>query len=145
MTIYNGTYTIESPKGGWQTFKIATQKADAKFAPNERIVSLMTGSDNEKDFTGFAFLKGDGRIFVWRKKQGIGHFDTYAKMLMQFIAQGDECQLARMGYKVKVSRCCLRCNRKLTTPESIDAGIGPECAGRIAKEKPVDLWAGVGV
>jgi len=27
-------------------------------------------------------------------------------------------------------RCC-RCGRQLTVPSSIDAGIGPECAGKI--------------
>ena len=34
------------------------------------------------------------------------------------------------GYTLlRESRCCV-CNRKLTVPESIEAGIGPECAGR---------------
>lgn len=130
--IYNGTYTIESPKGGWRTFRIHTQKATAKFAPNERIVSLLTGPDNSNDFTRFGFLKADGQILLWRKHR-TETFEQYAKMLRQFMLLGDECQIARMGYKIKVSRCCRRCNRKLTTPESIDAGIGPECAGREGK------------
>jgi hypothetical protein len=128
--IHNGTYTIASPKGGWRTFKISTQKADAKFAPNERIISLLTGADNTRDYTGFGFVKPDGQILIWRSKQTEA-FQTLAKMMMQFLRQGDDCQLSRMGYEIKVSRCCRRCNRKLTTPESIDAGIGPECAGKM--------------
>jgi len=27
---------------------------------------------------------------------------------------------------------CGRCNRKLTVPESIENGLGPECAGKMA-------------
>jgi hypothetical protein len=35
------------------------------------------------------------------------------------------------GYRLLVEGTCVRCNRRLTTPESIESGIGPVCAGRV--------------
>lgn len=131
--IFNGTYTIESPKGGHRTFRIKTQRDSSKFAPGERIVALLTGPDNTSSYTSFGFLRDDGTIKLFRKRD-TDVFQNYAKMLRQFMLLGDDSQIARMGYKCLVSRCCRRCNKKLTTPESIEAGIGPECA---TKEGPV--------
>ena len=52
----------------------------------------------------------------------------YADLLVS-LAKGEEID----GHELLVSRHCLRCNRVLTTPESIESGVGPECAKREAK------------
>jgi hypothetical protein len=44
--------------------------------------------------------------------------------------QGDECELPK-GLKVHHEGRCCRCGRKLTVPESIETGLGPECASRL--------------
>lgn len=120
---HNGTLTAENvATGEWRTFQIKTQPEDANFAPGERIAYLLTGADNENDFTGFAFVKDDGRLFVWKKKRGT-IFDAYAKMLERPERYAKTVRFFFQGR-------CRRCNRKLTTPESVSAGIGPICAGR---------------
>jgi len=93
------------------------------------VVELLTGADNTSSYTSFGFLRDDKRVQLFRTKQN-EHFLTLSKMLSQFILLGDECQLARMGYTCMTSKLCRRCGRKLTTPESITAGIGPECAAK---------------
>lgn len=53
--------------------------------------------------------------------------ETYSRMLVAVI--GGET----WGGKIRVlsSGACAICGRKLTTPESIDRGIGPECWGKV--------------
>lgn len=130
--IFNGTYTIENRvTGEHRTFKIRTQKEDASFAPGKRILSLLTGNDNEHSYTGFAFVNEDG-IAVWRSKQG-GDFDVFARMVWSLALDGGFSSYADR-YTLLVSGSCIRCNRKLTTPASIKSGIGPVCDGRDSKE-----------
>jgi hypothetical protein len=140
MMLANGVYTIENEAGDHRTISIRTQAQDAKFAPGERIAAILAGPDNEEDYQGFAFVKDTG-FCVWRKKRGqngrISTFEWYAKILEAIDLEPSEMEevevdveLAGRKYTVMVSKRCIRCNRKLTTPESIRAGIGPVCAGR---------------
>lgn len=121
--IFNGTYTIQGPKGH-RTFRIKTQKDDATFAPGSRVIALLVGSDNTSDYKGFGFVKGD-QIFVWKSKRGTGDWETYAKLLRK-LALGEEVP----GYTLHLAGTCVRCNRKLTVPWSIENGIGPICASK---------------
>jgi hypothetical protein len=67
---HNGCVTMVNPKtGNHRTIRVETQPKDAKFAPGSRIVSLLTGSNNETDYTGFGFVTESGTVAVWRKKQ----------------------------------------------------------------------------
>lgn len=121
---HNGTVTVKSlATGDHRTFSVSTQKDDAEFAPGERIVSLLTGPENTSDFTSFGFVKPD-RIVVWRKKRGT-EFDRFARLL-------ERLESFESAEKVTVhfESTCRRCNRPLTTPESVESGIGPVCAGR---------------
>ena len=62
---FNGIYTVTNKETGeHRTFAVRTQKEDAKFAPGERIVALLTGPNNEDDYTGFGFVTPAG-IIVW--------------------------------------------------------------------------------
>lgn len=123
---HNGVLTIRSLRtGAHRTFKLCTQPADAEFAPGARVVSMLTGPDNETDYRGFAFLRPDGRIAVWKKYCGDTSWVQYATMLERLDAHVQVGNLT-----VEWSTSCRRCNRRLTTPESIELGIGPECAKR---------------
>lgn len=143
--LYNGEYTLQNKETGeHRTFKIATQDKEAKFAPGKRILSLLNGPDNESNYHGFAFVD-DKCVAVWNKCKGTNgkksHFEYYAelfKQLMNHVVQDQQEEIEVVicfggrEYKVMLSKRCFVCNRKLTTPESIQAGIGPVCAGRIA-------------
>lgn len=126
MRIFNGIYTIASPKGGHRTLSIRTQAPDATFAPGKRILALLSGPNNEDDYRGFAFLWDNCTMGVWRKHRGTD-LEKIGAMLLQLLREPDG-QLYRLGYRVECSKRCLRCNRTLTTPQSLDLGYGPECA-----------------
>ena len=129
--IFNGTWTIKSEKtGDHRTFKIHTKKEDAKFAPGSRIVALLRGSCNETDYQGFGFVN-ETNIYVWKNKQTSKLFMTYSNMIVSLFLQGENSPWYAKGYRLMGERHCRRCNRKLTVPESIEKGIGPECEGRL--------------
>jgi hypothetical protein len=121
---HNGRFTVRSAASGeHRTFLVRTQKDDANFAPGERIVYLLTGDDNESDYTGFGFVAGSG-VRVWRKKQDT-QFERLARMLERLpeLEASGKCD-------VMAETKCRRCNRTLTTPQSVESGIGPVCDGR---------------
>ena len=121
---HNGTITVRNPASGQhRTFRIRTQKKDASFAPGKRVLSMLTGSDNENSYTPFAFVMPDGRVLVWRKHLGT-QFERLGRLMMHL---DEECR--RHGLEVLWSAKCRCCNRKLTTPDSIASGIGPVCGG----------------
>ena len=120
---HNGSITIRNPEtGGHRTFRIWTQAEDADFAPGERILSLLVGSDNESDYQGFAFVQADGKISLWKRYRDSGPWAAYAKMV-----RFQEHYEAR-GIEYMIESRCRKCNRPLTNPESIESGIGPVCA-----------------
>lgn len=125
--MFNGTYTVTSPTGEHRTFSVKTQAADAKFAAGKRVVALLTGSNNETDYTGFGFVTEAG-IQVWKSKQT----DFYLKVatMLWELGTAEENRYTRKGFRLLLEKRCMRCNRKLTHPTSIETGIGPECAGR---------------
>lgn len=129
IATHNGTLTVRSEiTGDHRTFRIHTQPDDAKFAPGERIVSLLSGSDNESDYIAFAFLRvsrnGKAYVNVWRSKSG-EQTEKLARLL-----EGLEHHVEAGRVTVHFATLCRRCNRKLTTPESIASGIGPICADK---------------
>ena len=136
--IYNGTYTLSHAKGHF-TVRIKTQPKDASFAPGSRVIALMRGTDNECEgsYKPFGFVR-DGRIILWNRYREDATFKRLAHLMTLAITRfedRDEVALEDRGrlYTVQVSKVCCVCNRKLTNPESIRAGIGPEClASRMA-------------
>jgi len=130
LLLHNGTVTIESPRGGHRTFRVRTQRDDSAFAPGQRVAALLAGPENDSDdsYQGFVFARDDGSYVVWRTKRRSAPTDppsaweVYADMLARpWIYEA-------RGYRYLASRSCRRCNRRLTTPGSIEAGIGPECS-----------------
>jgi hypothetical protein len=124
--IYNGTFTIiNNDTGDYRTFRIKTVKEGP--LEGKRVVSLMVGSNNESDYRGFAFAN-DNNVIVWKRFRPDGPWQAYAKALM-ILMTWETIPESYQNYKVEESRACVKCNRKLTTPESIELGIGPVCAG----------------
>ena len=89
----------------------------------------MTGSDNEESFSLIGTLGSDDTVRISRAcKADRLKADRAATILNWTIrnAKADNLRTVRCLH----SGSCGRCGRKLTVPESIDTGLGPECAGR---------------
>jgi hypothetical protein len=138
--IQNGTITIQNiGTQEYRTFKVATVNSGA--LEGKRIVSLLTGSDNENNYTGFGFVS-NSTINIWTKKQSTT-FRYYAQLIEKafeaiqeaYEASGEivevQIELSGRTYSIQHEKRCLCCNRKLTTPVSLKAGYGPECSKRL--------------
>lgn len=119
-SIRDGWYTV-AWAGGHRTFRIETQAVDVRFAPGKQIMSFL-GKDSE--WVAFAFINGPF-VNPWKR------FQSGYQVILDaacFLVRGDMEAAGKM-YAME-SGNCYRCNRALTTPESIAAGIGPVCASR---------------
>ncbi len=135
IKLFNGRYTMKNrATGEHRTFMLKTQPEDAAFAAGKRILSLLTGPDNESDYTGFAFVDEDG-IHVWKSKRSLdgskSAWQYYAELLWSFGVDAGFSSFAG-EYEFMMEGRCARCNRALTEPESIANGIGPICAEKAA-------------
>jgi hypothetical protein len=117
----DGVYTVQFVGGDYRTLRVETQADDADFAPGERIVSFLSGSDNTSSYTGFAFLKANGRVFPWKR---FAHETTLIEAVRVLVA---DPKAASQAYGRRSEKCGI-CGRPLSTPPSLDRGIGPKCA-----------------
>lgn len=120
----NGTVTlINNEKGSHITLQIKTvRKGDLK---GKRIIARLKGRDNTRDYMGFGFVNNDDTISLWAKHRNARNAQI-AYIVRSLFVEGDKSRFAKT-VTMEVSKNCLRCNRKLTTPQSIADGIGPEC------------------
>lgn len=118
--IHNGYYTLTFPCGTHRTFRLFTQ-AKGKFA-GKRMMGMLIGPDNTNDYETFAFLTETG-FAVWKRFTNQKQAE-YASKLWKML-NGEILD----DHELIESRRCLKCNRKLTDPESAKLGIGPSCRG----------------
>lgn len=117
-----GYYTVEDDKGH-VTFRVEAPRRMKDLEEGTLIISRLTGPDNTKDYTGVAFLTPKGRVNVWQKSRNDARLIAALEVLVR------DPKAAGKAYALE-SKNCYRCNRPLTTPESIESGLGPICAGK---------------
>lgn len=131
MLAGDATITIKSLTSGLH-FTYRIQRADEK--PGDRnpapwfVKLLVNGED-------WLYL---GMLSDWQGKVGFrltsksAHAQD-AKTVKAFTFAWAHIQTDRLpaGLEIRHEGRCGRCNRALTHPESLDLGIGPECAGKM--------------
>jgi Family of unknown function (DUF6011) len=151
----NGVWTIEGPKGH-RTYRISTIQpvrglaklaspaerrhvegpqsdvADAFRAKHagKRVLELLVGPDNTASYRGMAWIDA-GNDATSAPRSCIGNLWKFGRdneVLVNVFAKLVEREEKLADYKVHFARHCYKCNRLLTTPESIQRGIGPICA-----------------
>ncbi len=124
----NATFTLVSKKTGARfTYRVREAKEDDD---SRMFVSVLTGSNNEGDYEylGTIFEK---KRFCHGRKSRVGGESPSAKAFAWFFERlvrgGDlsECEVWHSGR-------CGRCGRKLTVPESVASGLGPECGSKMS-------------
>lgn len=153
--VHNGTYTASHKEWGYFVVKLHTvQNGDLA---GKRILSLLTGPNNETDYSGAAFWDDDRkRASVWKRHRGVTseypidgyHWQKEGWSVIEkklaiwcdlatrgsFDDAGEwECGTSHWGsegYTLQRAGHCIVCNRVLTDPASIARGIGPTCEGR---------------
>lgn len=128
FTAGNATFTVTNPAGEHYTFKISRPRSADETCP--LFVSLLNGSDNESSYVYMGILREDGTVKRTAKSR-VGDEATSMKVVRWALSQFKKGVALPQGYTCQHEGQCCRCGRKLTTPESIDSGIGPECAAKV--------------
>lgn len=116
----NATITLRSDVTGTRyTYRVRAAKDGSV-----HFVALMNGSNNEGDFQFMGIIR-DGRYQPGRKS----HITPDAVCSKAFAWTLANLCINRIPTALKIwhEGRCGRCHRKLTVPESIENGLGPEC------------------
>jgi hypothetical protein len=122
--INNGTITlINKEKGSHLTLSIKTVKKGQ--LKGKRILAKLMGRDNTRDYMSFGFVNKDDTISLWKRHRNAKNAQI-AHIVRSLFVEGNASPFAET-VSMEVSKLCIRCNRKLTSPQSLADGIGPEC------------------
>lgn len=115
------------------TFKIVHKPASDRW-PESWLVCMLIGPDNENDYVCVAKLDARyGHVNLTRNSK-LTPATTAYQILQRVVARifaGEQKAIEDAGWKVHHEGRCGRCGRTLTVPESIESGIGPDCASRM--------------
>lgn len=122
----NARVTLVSKKTGTRfTYRVRRPSDDKPW-----FVSLLTGSDNEADYTFFGTIFSDGR-YKHSAKSRIGAEALSTRVWAWFAELLARAETLPADLEVHHEGRCGRCGRALTVPESIESGFGPECINHI--------------
>lgn len=137
----NSTFTVRS-KRTMKRFTFRLKQADSipgRESDRPWFASLLTGPDNSNDFKYFGFIKfqndyGGGAYNYVHGRPGKSCAARSAESVQAFVfTVFNILNRNRIPTEVEFwhEGRCGRCGRKLTDPESIERGFGPECSGKI--------------
>ncbi len=121
-------FTVESSKSGmWRTFKVKKTKPTERYPNPNWLVFVLAGPDNETSYAYIGVVNpntGEFRLTGKSKRNEQSPDVTIFRWLMRGIFErGMTLENGVVHHEGK----CGCCGRKLTVPESIKRGIGPEC------------------
>jgi hypothetical protein len=120
-------FTVSNGRGTHYTFKISKpRKQNPKDNP-PFFVKVLTGPQNTNDFTYLGIYIPQTQEVRLTAKSRYNNESTPVKVIRWALKKVAEKAVLPDGYTIQHEGKCCRCGRVLTTPESIQRGIGPEC------------------
>lgn len=134
--IISGEFTIKYPNGEHRT--ITLRHSDESFFHWENqgtlLLGILRGSDNENDYQYIAriFPKTGKVEFFAKFAQPNQNRLPYIVRALEIAATWKQNPIEGKAYALKSERC-VRCNRKLTNPDTLEQceGYGPICFEKI--------------
>lgn len=133
VTAGRALFTVSNGRGDHYTFRVSKSKDAHERFGHSYFVALLTGPNNEADYTYLGLL--DTRTMTLRPthKSPRSLVDGKPGQVFAFALRVLSArQSLPAGYDIAHCGHCGRCGRTLTVPESIETGIGPECARQMA-------------
>ena len=133
VTAGNAVFTIENIlTGGRFTFKVRRPRARRGERPSKaRFVSVLTGPNNSSyhDYTYIGCIYNNGRF----KLTAASKLRKSAKSVRSFEWFWKKIDVLPSNVRVYHEGRCGRCGRRLTVPNSVMSGFGPECINLIGR------------
>lgn len=123
MEAGNATITLKSVMSGKHiTFRVRRTRDNGPIY----FVSLLTGPDNERSYSYIGIYNKEKTEFRLTSKSKMREESEPVQAFRFFLKCIQKNQIPNSLEIFHEGRCG-RCNRKLTTPESVASGFGPEC------------------
>ena len=119
----NAIFTVSNTKGDHYTFKIRKKDEKGPF-----FAYLLTGPDNLQDYTYMGIFIPQHQEVRLTAKSKHREDSVPVKVVRWAIKQVYKKAILPPGYAIQHEGKCCRCGRMLTDNESIERGVGPECA-----------------
>ena len=126
LTAGQAIVTVETEVGARYTYRIARKKDGS----SPLFASVLTGPNNLTDYTYAGLVQEDGTLRPARPGRGLSPESPSVQALARLLAYARRGTLPP-GWTLRHAGRCARCKRTLTTPESLETGLGPECAERV--------------
>lgn len=137
MQITDPKTAMDFIKGGKAVFTLVSVRTGTRYTYRVReskdkrgtwFVDLLTGPDNTGSYSYLGFMKKQFGMNAGSK--GNPHHPAFAAIdwLVLCLQNNHMPTTVEFWHESK----CARCGRKLTTPESIQTGLGPECSKKVA-------------
>lgn len=124
----NAIFTASNPQGQRYTYRVRAWSPKDDPSRVVRFVDWLTGPDNTADYQYLGVLEVDTARLKHTPKSGAGADSLVFRVGAWAIRCLFGVRPIPLGYTIQHAGRCGRCGRLLTVPESIDRGIGPECA-----------------
>jgi len=127
------TYMMKLPSENKGMTDKAPPKKDLYF------VGVLRGPNNESDYSYLGIVVRDGNSwkFTQTKKSQIKP-DSLSCVAFKYFFDRIVRNHIDPQMKFFHMNLCGKCGRTLTTPESVELGIGPVCAGRMSEEEEIN-------
>lgn len=131
MLAGNAYFTLRSKKTGERyTYRVNVPPDDKSGAlyGKKYFVALLSGPDNTADYTYLGMIQDNVFRLTRASKMNADSKPVAAiRWTLERLQQRHFPSTVEFWHEGR----CGRCGRKLTVPESVAAGIGPECAGKV--------------
>jgi len=128
ITAGKATFTLKSTStGSWFTYK---SEYVEQFGEKKLVIRLLNGSDNESSYTYLCTIKLVNELPMILRERSKISATAKSFVIFDMVFYRLLCRMPFNNLEIWHEGRCRRCGRKLTVPESIEAGVGPECAGR---------------
>lgn len=128
-------FTAHNERSGNRVTYYINKSSNRGYKEDVHFVSCRVLGDeyNGKVFIGTIYKKS---LFIHHKRSTLRSNDVAVKAVQWFIDNFHTLENGNMSFfkLYHVGNCC-KCGRKLTHPDSIVEGIGPECGKNISKRR----------
>lgn len=148
FTAGNATFTVKVPEAFagangcnlHYTFKIQKSEPTDRYPNPAHFVKLLTGPDNTGDYSYLGKMDPNTGAVSLSAKSCANDKAWSVRIVRRVLAQMFEgegmASILKAGWDVHHEGRCGRCGRPLTVPESIECGIGPDCAEQMGFPYP---------
>lgn len=125
----NAIFTVQNADGSYYTFKVI-KKDNSEVYPVCWLSFLLVAPDNHNSYAYIGTINSNNGHVTLTKASRYTRDSIPFKALswaLKMIWEKRWDNVDRQRAQIRHEQSCGRCGRPLTTPESLDCGIGPEC------------------